>query len=162
MSTLRRRRIRRVLKWGGLGLTLVIVAAWAVSLFSFTVCAYDLRQLEASDRCVPGIRCREGCLEVFYGPLHGPAFWVYAAEPAWGRWTPHRVKSQVLAECGGWAVLCPLWIPFLLVAIPTAVLFWCDRRVPPGHCQQCGYNLTGNTSGVCSECGSPAHQGIHL
>ena len=27
------------------------------------------------------------------------------------------------------------------------------RRKPFGHCQKCGYNLTGNTSGVCPECG---------
>lgn len=26
---------------------------------------------------------------------------------------------------------------------------------PPGHCKQCGYNLTGNVSGNCSECGTP-------
>ncbi|MGQ9649774.1 MAG: hypothetical protein ACUVXJ_06675 [Phycisphaerae bacterium] len=26
-------------------------------------------------------------------------------------------------------------------------------RIPPGHCQKCGYNLTGNVSGVCPECG---------
>ncbi len=29
------------------------------------------------------------------------------------------------------------------------------RRIPPGHCQQCGYDLTGNESGVCPECGRP-------
>ena len=28
-------------------------------------------------------------------------------------------------------------------------------RHPPGHCQQCGYNLTGNVSGKCPECGKP-------
>ncbi len=27
------------------------------------------------------------------------------------------------------------------------------RRKPPGHCRKCGYNLTGNVSGVCPECG---------
>ncbi len=32
------------------------------------------------------------------------------------------------------------------------------RRFPPGHCQKCGYNLTGNVSGRCPECGSPVHQ----
>ncbi len=25
---------------------------------------------------------------------------------------------------------------------------------PPNHCQNCGYNLTGNTSGTCPECGT--------
>lgn len=24
----------------------------------------------------------------------------------------------------------------------------------PGHCNTCGYNLTGNVSGICSECGA--------
>ncbi len=28
------------------------------------------------------------------------------------------------------------------------------RRVPPGHCRRCGYDLTGNKSGVCPECGA--------
>jgi hypothetical protein len=29
-----------------------------------------------------------------------------------------------------------------------------DRPMyPPGHCQNCGYNLTGNVSGICPECG---------
>lgn len=26
---------------------------------------------------------------------------------------------------------------------------------PAGHCQSCGYDLTGNTSRVCPECGEP-------
>jgi hypothetical protein len=26
-------------------------------------------------------------------------------------------------------------------------------KIPPGHCQICGYNLTGNVSGRCPECG---------
>lgn len=36
-------------------------------------------------------------------------------------------------------------------------LFWREWRKPksrPGYCNTCGYNLTGNTSGVCPECGS--------
>ncbi len=46
----------------------------------------------------------------------------------------------------------PLWIPFVLIAIPTVWLWRRDRRHPPGHCQRCGYDLTGNVTGVCSEC----------
>ena len=29
------------------------------------------------------------------------------------------------------------------------------RRRRPGPCKKCGYDLPGNTSGVCSECGAP-------
>ncbi len=48
----------------------------------------------------------------------------------------------------------PLWLPLVVVAIPTAILWHRDRRrIPPGHCQQCEYDLTGNESGVCPECG---------
>ncbi len=33
-------------------------------------------------------------------------------------------------------------------------------RYPPGHCQTCGYNLTGNVSGICPECGTRISKGI--
>ena len=52
-----------------------------------------------------------------------------------------------------WALMIPLWIPFALFAIPTLLLWWCDRRLPTDHCNQCGYNLTGNVTGICPECG---------
>ena len=49
----------------------------------------------------------------------------------------------------------PLWLPLLLVALPTIGLFILDqRRHRPGHCPSCGYNLTGNTSGKCPGCGA--------
>ena len=37
-----------------------------------------------------------------------------------------------------------------------------ERRpfYPPGHCKMCGYNLTGNESGVCPECGSKTDQQV--
>lgn len=44
------------------------------------------------------------------------------------------------------------------LATPLAIFGLLSRwyapvRIPPGHCQKCGYNLTGNISGVCPECG---------
>ncbi len=54
------------------------------------------------------------------------------------RWT-HRVTL-------------PLWLPLVLIAIPTAFFWWRDRKPKPGHCP-CGYDLTGNVSGRCPECG---------
>jgi len=47
----------------------------------------------------------------------------------------------------------------LLLAFYLLPLKWLTdvlRRAPrtrPGFCARCGYNLTGNTSGVCPECG---------
>lgn len=43
--------------------------------------------------------------------------------------------------------------------VPWLVLFVTTRkRIPPGHCKRCGYNLTGNTSGTCPECGTTTHE----
>lgn len=53
-----------------------------------------------------------------------------------------------------------LWIPvgLPLAALPIPIYLALTRRfgppnIPAGHCQHCGYDLTGNTSGVCPECG---------
>jgi hypothetical protein len=47
-----------------------------------------------------------------------------------------------------------IWLPLTIVAIPTGLLWWLDpRSYLPGHCQKCGYDLTGNVSGRCPECG---------
>ncbi len=45
---------------------------------------------------------------------------------------------------------------FASVAIPTLLVWRLGRkRVETGHCQ-CGYDLTGNVSGKCPECGRRA------
>jgi len=51
----------------------------------------------------------------------------------------------------------PFWMPSSLFA---GVLWYCNRpralrrrRKKRGLCANCGYNLTGNVTGVCSECG---------
>ncbi len=47
----------------------------------------------------------------------------------------------------------------LCLALSAAVLIAGLRhgfspRCPPGACRVCGYDLTGNTSGICPECGA--------
>ncbi len=46
----------------------------------------------------------------------------------------------------------PAWIPLVLVAIPTAILWHRDRRPPKGHCQACGHHVRCDDSGVRLEC----------
>jgi len=54
----------------------------------------------------------------------------------------------------------PLWMPLLLIGSVTAWLWRLDRPPPPpDHCQKCGYDLTGNVSGICPECGTPTEAG---
>ena len=65
-------------------------------------------------------------------------------------WPPRIVRDSPDSYT---AVYVPLWLPLLLVAVPTALLWWRDRRIPPGCCRECAYDLTGNISGVCPECG---------
>ncbi len=52
-------------------------------------------------------------------------------------------------------VFVPLWIP-AAVLVPLTVVAWLKRVAcaPAGCCAQCGYNLTGNVSGICPECGT--------
>ncbi len=44
--------------------------------------------------------------------------------------------------------------PFVAFAVGMVAHFWRHRRFPPGHCSRCGYDLTGNVSGKCPECGA--------
>ncbi len=49
----------------------------------------------------------------------------------------------------------PLWIAFAIVALPTVTSWRRVRRRPSvGSCPAYGYDLAGNTTGVCPECGS--------
>ena len=82
-----------------------------------------------------------------YGVSTAHHVWNSPAFDGWETiWTP-RLKLKPLR------IVIPLWIPTLAIAVPTVWLWRRDRRHPPGHCRKCGYDLTGNVTGVCSECG---------
>ncbi len=53
----------------------------------------------------------------------------------------------------------PFWVPLGLFMFYPTITFIRSRRLKrwkiKGHCLKCGYNLTGNVSGKCSECGTP-------
>ncbi|MCH8243527.1 MAG: hypothetical protein IH897_13095 [Planctomycetes bacterium] len=48
----------------------------------------------------------------------------------------------------------PVWLLVVAVGFPTAILWWRDRRLKAGFCKVCKYDLTGNVSGTCPECGT--------
>lgn len=100
---------------------------------------------------------------------HGNAPWLSgvwrtsAPDGAWYRVDP--IYDELLWHAGiAWQIgntswdrtVVPMWSPIAgLVAL--ALLLWLRRGTSvAGHCRTCGYNLTGNVTGVCSECGAAA------
>ena len=151
----------RILKWAGLVLSLLMVAAWTWTLFwDFQYVRVDWTkpdprlpnpstfQAEWSVSLVTGgffFGCQY-CVPIYLEPGCD----VSRRKVARMCWLPQLGFTPL-----GWISIMPLWIPFLLFTIPTFYLWRADRRIPPGHCLKCGYNLTGNISGVCPECGEP-------
>lgn len=145
----------RILQWVGLVLSLLIGVAWVVSL------PWAWTWVVASEPAIASVTIHGGC--GIWDELRRDATlgarlsfpWRFFVEyrPAYPGWLPEVYHHAYVIEYA-----LPLWIPFLFCAIPTALLWWLDRRrhIPLGHCQKCRYNLTGNVSRVCPECGEKA------
>ena len=137
--------MRRVLKWSGLAMSLVIVSLIIVS--RYWVILWDYGSWEGgfgSGGMFVGLGSwsPEANLDWMANGVFRPALSLY-----WGvDW-----RSDLGSEIG---VFVPLWIPLVLVMLTTALIWRSDRRPRAGHCERCGYNLTGNVSGICSECGT--------
>jgi len=69
----------------------------------------------------------------------------------WSFQMPHLQLSVTLSI---FVLSVPLWMPFAAIVAPTVWLWLRARRVRPGRCPRCAYDLTGNMSGTCPECGT--------
>jgi hypothetical protein len=87
--------------------------------------------------------------------------WHYERFPStfsYTTWLPHTgTDGQDSAYWRG--IVLPLWIPFLPLTGVTLWLWWRYRPVLVGVCANCRYDLTGNTSGRCPECGTEVAAG---
>ena len=143
-----RPRIRRIAKWSGVVLCVMNGAAWGIST-TWGVWFFGSTM---------NFTAASGIIDLdFYGRELSQAS---VAALQYGRTTGGLGLTwpRLILFRGSFVLKLPFWIPFMLVALPTAYLFWRDRdrRYPPGHCQKCGYDLQGNVSGVCPECGKAA------
>src|SRR5262245_37543759 len=120
-------RVRRIAKRAGLAACVAIVVVGAVSLryrITYTAGEHDF------NLCMGGIA---------YWHFHNrgtpfPDGWAVSDSRSWGNrevW----LFPTAFVDSPGEAASIPLWIPFLLVAMPTAFVWYIDRRrIPAGHC----------------------------
>jgi hypothetical protein len=110
-----------------------------------------------------GLDCGGGVLEitVMSGPtihLSPVPSWTVGALPTYFPlgWLP-KLSKKAVPISGFWViqVAIPLWIPMVISAVAAFFFHRIGKPTAIGHCAKCGYNLKGNTSGVCPECGSP-------
>jgi len=108
----------------------------------FWGCAYETPAWEAEVRAKREAEWNAGLIERQMGP-----------------WRFHHVGGgRVIAVCypglfGNLVLLCG----GIIVArrVEGALRRRRDPRCRPGHCHACGYDLRGNASGTCPECGTP-------
>jgi hypothetical protein len=148
----RRRRVRRLLKWGAtlaafvIAVCAVIAALWTNYGFWFQGVKFEF---SGGAMVIQGLGPEAHKYPVFGVFENGPCRSTARMRALWSTYA-------------GWprgapgAFSLPLWLPFACAAASASLLWWRDRRVAAGHCPRCGYNLTGNVSGVCPECGTPA------
>ena len=171
MTMPKRSRFRRVLKWTGVVMCAVILIAWGVSLrwciiginSQYTISidnGYLTLGVSTRDPGVPKVS------DIYYLPIYAP-WHLVRIEPimSLGFGLPRTltvvefvdVGAPVLKALQYKGLRVPFWLLLLTVMIPLALCIRRDRRSSPtsGHCPACGYNLTGNLSGICPECGEP-------
>lgn len=147
---------RHALKWTGLAACLVLIAAWLATLKWGMSVLYPWADLE-------DVHVYTGGVVVLYrGPATPPPR--YQPPTQWR--VGERGKDSTMVWWVTWEppssglglLIVPLWMGVVVVGLPTAWLFWSDRRRRrPGHCR-CGYLLAGLADGApCPECGTVAH-----
>ncbi len=140
------KRKRRSVKWIGAVACAFLLCGWIGTIWS--VFGYQARTV-AVDLSV-------GCIEVSVFPKGTPTQgWFAAWQPYETYWLPTLIHGSFITSRTT-HVFVPLWIPLLLVGAATILAFRNDRRLGPGYCQTCGYDLRGSSEGggeVCPECG---------
>ena len=149
---IRARRFRTIILVTGTTLSALIAAAFVVSA------RWQLAFQFPTSRG-PTLYVASGSVRLVTDDMLLVTVSAYQHSGGLGRWNgwyaaPFRLPG---AARPAFFIECPLWLPFVIVAVPTLLAwrFW-PKPPKPGHCR-CGYDLRGNVSGVCPECGERGH-----
>ncbi len=153
----RRVKLRRSAKCTGVAACILLAAAWVVSIWGWGCAGIGGHGYTYSAQVA------SGCFVFAYREL--PAFetrWFFERRGMPMRWWPGCRSTALSGNMIFLVIVLPLWMPFVALAIPVALLFWFDRRhrrrarrARAGHCAACGYDLAGLAAGAaCPECGA--------
>ncbi len=159
-------RVRRVAKWGGVITCFVLLGCFAFSMrfagelqfgthvltaWSGNLIFEELHNYGSVSRMPQGRFTKLARLEfrnLTWWPQHH-LIWLHVNYDGYIPQPGSYIERWII----------PAWMIFVAIGLPTVFLWWLDRRSPPGHCPRCGYNLTGNVSGRCPECGVVVSEG---
>ncbi|GMU84288.1 MAG: hypothetical protein AMXMBFR47_41580 [Planctomycetota bacterium] len=166
----------RIARICGLVFCILVIIAWTFSCFA----SVGYRQRFGSHGA--WIRIRTGYLEVgwitgneadrialldYHDTPRGVSIdWGIGSRGIWGDTWREHLRALGLTGLRTWStpaynsvgletIYLPFWMPLLAIGGPTFWL-WLRRRGTSGSgaCEACGYDLTGNLSGQCPECGT--------
>ncbi len=141
----------RWLAWVGLACCGMLWMVWTASLSWYVACRFGVA--DATYICSIG----DSIVVVWWsdGPTRGAEFTFGASRGESGLELPSYDRTQIFGQRLSIAFKLPLWLPFVFIAALTAPLLWQGLQLRPANsCQACGYDLTGNVSGKCPECGN--------
>ncbi len=144
----------RILKWAGTGGTVLSLGLGLLSL------RWSLHW--SGDWTETTLHVEGAAVRVFWPVGPGRFEFLSFVGPGWHMSSaPARSASAwwVKYSPGPWcaSLSVPLWLPVAFLTTATAALWLIDGRLErPGHCARCGYDLAGNVSGRCPECGTEA------
>jgi hypothetical protein len=79
------------------------------------------------------------------------------ATPSFSRWRDAGYTAWGASYDSNHLATLPIWLLALIFSVFPAIRVYSRRpKRPAGLCPSCGYDLTGNVSGTCPECGAPA------
>ncbi len=121
----------------------LLAGAWIASMFFAAT-------FESRNMVLLGLKNGSFFLSWFHQwPATQPWMRLESHPPGAVYWLPTIVRNWAFT-----VIRVPLWIPLSVI-----LLLWLlarRKRPTPGHCVKCGYDLTGNRSGRCPECGTAA------
>ena len=150
------KRFRRICKWAGLALCVVTVGMWIVGATMYPWGWYQVGMRDPFEQFWGFDFLWHGSYVYFmvgeYTMAEGVDFLVWRSElynynprfddRSWHGKLGINYRPYISLGRRSFYSGSPFWCPFLAFSFPTAFLWYRDRRrIPPGHCERCGYNL---------------------